>query len=375
MIKKDASWLSVSRLSVIATILAVFFSIGGFFILLLERNKLLYSNTIENIIIWTSPLFIILAISFLLVLFKGIKELPIAHMVAFIGYPRSGKTTLITSLFSEIFAQRILRGVDIIPRGEETIKRVNEDIARLEMGRELNATTDQDLFNYRVEMLTGRSFLSRRYKIEIGDFPGEDSENLSNKEPDWLHSTKYFQWALNADAFIFVIDLEYLSDLESNRAMEYKSIITSSFRAAWQKLKEHHYDGARRLRDNAVVIAFTKADLLFGSGNAGLADNMMALATALSSYQRSRNTGLADNMEEGSANKPKNYNKPAIVDSREKAMVEKEKEIQAYFHDIIEYLDSETKRFEVVFTSVFAKEKADGARFGMDRLARCVLPR
>ena len=281
------------------------------------------------------------------------KKLPIAHMVSFIGYPRSGKTTLITSLFSEIFAQRILRGIDIVPRGEETIKRVNEDIARLEMGRELDATTDQDLFNYRVEMLTGRSFLSRRYKIEIGDFPGEDSENLSEKEPDWLHSTKYFQWALNADAFIFVIDLEYLSDLESNRAMEYKSIITSSFRAAWQKLKEHHYDGARRLRDNAVVVAFTKADLLFGPGN----------------------VGLADNMEEGPANKPKNYNKPAIVDSREKAMIEKEKEIQAYFHDIIEYLDSETNRFEVMFTSVFAKEKADGTRFGMDRLARCVLPR
>nr|VFK56054.1 MAG: 50S ribosome-binding GTPase [Candidatus Kentron sp. TUN]VFK56320.1 MAG: 50S ribosome-binding GTPase [Candidatus Kentron sp. TUN]VFK62236.1 MAG: 50S ribosome-binding GTPase [Candidatus Kentron sp. TUN] len=273
-------------------------------------------------------------------------------MVSFIGYPRSGKTTLIISLFAEIFAQRILRGVNIIPRGEETIKRVNEDIARLESSRELGPTTDQDLFSYRVEMLTGRNIFSRRYKIELGDFPGEASENLASEEPEWLHPTKYFQWALNADAFIFVIDLEYLSDFESDNAVKYKLAITSSFRAAWQKIKDHHYDGVRRLQDNPIVVVFTKADLLSYSEDSYSEKNM-----------------------NNSPHLPRNYNKPIIIDSKEQKIMEKENQIKKYFRDVIEYFKSETNKFNIVFSSVFAKEKNDGIRFGMEALARSVLPK
>nr|VFJ89244.1 MAG: 50S ribosome-binding GTPase [Candidatus Kentron sp. H]VFJ91091.1 MAG: 50S ribosome-binding GTPase [Candidatus Kentron sp. H]VFJ97400.1 MAG: 50S ribosome-binding GTPase [Candidatus Kentron sp. H] len=218
--KLDPNWIAATA-SVVGIVVAVLMSLG----------TLGYHNPIY----WMGALITLLfALTLGFALHMGAKKLPISHMVSFIGYPRSGKTTLITSLFAEIFAQRILRGVNIIPRGEETIRRVNEDIARLETGQELGATTDQDIFNYRVEMLTGRTFLSRRYKIEIGDFPGEDSENLSNKDVAWLHETKYFQWALNADVFIFVIDLEYLSDLGSVDAMEYKSTLEKAFRAAWQ---------------------------------------------------------------------------------------------------------------------------------------------
>nr|VFK08832.1 MAG: 50S ribosome-binding GTPase [Candidatus Kentron sp. LPFa]VFK25246.1 MAG: 50S ribosome-binding GTPase [Candidatus Kentron sp. LPFa] len=284
-----------------------------------------------------------------LTVWGGTKKLPISHMVSFIGYPRSGKTTLITSLFSEIFAQRILRGVNITPRGEETIKRINEDIARLETGRDLAPTTDQDLFNYRMEMLTGRIFLSRRYKVEIGDFPGEDSQNLSDKDPDWLHSTRYFQWALNADVFLFIIDLAYLSDPESDEAKKYRSTITSSFRAAWQKIKDHHYDGARKLRNNPIVIVFTKLDLLFDLQNPD-----------------------TQNKAKNLTNSPKDYNKPVPMDAKE--IMGKEDQIKEYFQDIIGYLKSETNRFDMVFSSTFAREKNHDARFGMERLARSVLP-
>nr|VFK39443.1 MAG: 50S ribosome-binding GTPase [Candidatus Kentron sp. TC] len=285
---------------------------------------------------------------------EGKRAFPISHMVSFIGYPRSGKTTLITALFSEVFAQRILRGVNIIPRGAETIERVNEDIARLETGRELAPTTAQDLFSYRVEMLTGKTSLSRRYKIEIGDFPGEDSENLANKDAAWLHKTKYFQWALNADVFIFVIDLENLTDLGDDRAREYKSLLERSFRAAWQRIKEHHYDGARKLRNNPVILAFTKADLLLDSEN---------------SYR--------ENSAASAGNAPGNYHRPVVLDSKERnrELSEKQESIEAYFRDIIQYLGSETSRFHVIFTSAFAKEKPDSVRFGIEELARSVLPK
>lgn len=82
-----------------------------------------------------------------------------------------------------------------------------------------------------------------------------------------------------------------------------------------------------------------------------------------------------ENPADSPANESKNYNRPITIDPKGKAMVEKEDRIKAYFQDIIEYLGSETNRFHVIFTSVFAKGKADGARFGMDELARSVLPK
>lgn len=43
-------------------------------------------------------------------------RLPVAHNVAIVGYPKSGKTTLIVSLFGEAFARRILPSISVSPK-------------------------------------------------------------------------------------------------------------------------------------------------------------------------------------------------------------------------------------------------------------------
>jgi type IV secretory pathway ATPase VirB11/archaellum biosynthesis ATPase len=84
------------------------------------------------------------------------RALPKAYDVAIIGFPKSGKTTLITALFGEIFASRITT-VEATLRGQSTIERVNHDLAKLEMGEAVGPTTDQDLFAYRTT-ITGTLF-------------------------------------------------------------------------------------------------------------------------------------------------------------------------------------------------------------------------
>lgn len=268
------------------------------------------------------------------------RKLPIAHNVAVIGFPRSGKTTLITALFAEIFSRRI-DSISITPRGEETIKRVNDDIARLESGSELGPTTDQDLFAYRAEMVTGKSFFSRRYKIEIGDFPGEDSEELSNEDEKWLHELPYFKWVLNADAFIFVIDTEKI--MTEKNPLAYNSNITSSFRAAWQKLKDHHYDGMRELKNKSIVLVFAKCDLL--SPNP-----LNEPDSNLNSFFERNYTLQEEKLESGT------------------------RMITHEYADLIEYLKSETTKFKVVFSSSFAKNSSDGIRIGAKALLTGILP-
>ncbi|MCB2263955.1 MAG: GTPase domain-containing protein [Candidatus Thiosymbion ectosymbiont of Robbea hypermnestra] len=261
------------------------------------------------------------------------RKLPIAHYVAVIGYPRSGKTTLITALFAEIFSRKI-KHLAITPRGEETINRVNEDIARLERGEELGATTDQDLFAYRADMTTRRGPFTRYYKIEIGDFPGEDSRKLaedggepSNKTIQWLHNLPYFKWVLSADAFIFVVDSEKVIAKEGSEV--YRSQLTSSFRAAWQRLKDHHYDGEKRLRNKPIVLVFSKSDLLYG----------------------------------------------LLEISDKDVFAEVENGLLDEYSDLIAYLKSETEKFSLVFSSSFRKDSETGIRMGARKLLEGVLPR
>ncbi len=229
---------------------------------------------------------------------------------------------LITALFAEIFSRKI-KNLAITPRGEETINRINGDIARLERGDELGATTDQDLFAYRADMIIGSSLFSTRYKIEIGDFPGEDSKELSSKDIQWLHDLPYFKWVLSADAFIFVVDSEKIIDEEVSKIV-YRSQLTSSFRATWQRFKDHHYDGAKELHDKPIVLVFSKCDLLydFSESNGSEKDGFAAVKNRLLNE----------------------------------------------YSDLIAYLKSETEKFNVVFSSSFKKDSITGVRMGVPEL-------
>lgn len=262
------------------------------------------------------------------------RKLPIAHSIAVIGLPRSGKTTLITSIFSEIFSRKI-NGISLSPRGDETINKVNEDIARLESGKELKATTDQDLFAYRAEMLTGSSVFSRRYKIEIGDFPGENSEELVGSNIEWLQNLPYFKWVMEADAFMFIIDAS-LATSQSER-LEYKARITASYRAAWQKLKDHHYDGIKSLKNKPIVIIFSKADLLIN--------------------------------EEHASSK-----KPITTEINEFSLSSQQRQLEIDYKDLISFFRNESKRCSVSLSSSFAKSKTDSVRIGVKNILKGVLP-
>lgn len=284
---------------------------------------------------WVSAGFGALIAAFLMSIFSSVirKRLPIAHSIAVIGFPQSGKTTLITSIFSEIFARRI-PNVSLSPRGEETINKINEDIACLDRGEKIGSTTDQDLFAYRAEMVTGTSVFSRRYKIEIGDFPGEDSEKFSNYDIKWLQNLPYFKWVMEADAFMFIIDVSKATDKNSN--LDYQSQVISAYRASWQRLKDHHYDGVRTLQRKPVVLVFTKCDV--------------ALSRELNCDSRN------------------------VIEIDSLSSIKEFDSLTADYADLINFFRHETSKFEVVFSSSFAKNKSDKVRFGVKGILKGILP-
>lgn len=275
----------------------------------------------------------------------------IAHNIAIIGFPQSGKTTLITSLFAEIFAKRVL-GLHLDPSGGSTIDRVNQDLARLETGVALGPTGDQERFSYRCNMEVYSFLFPRTYKVEFGDFPGGDSRDYAERDWLWLHDTPFFKWVEAADALVFVVDLgAYLRAARGDTSPRaFVAHMSAAIRGAWQHYVDSIEGGAAAASRRAVVLAFTKADLCDLLGQAE--DDRVLTAIA--------KLGFGDTV-------------PPVRRIDTAILRQLEEVVQGEFADLITYLRSQTRHFSVIFTSCFGT--LEGRRLGLAELLKAVLPR
>lgn len=269
-------------------------------------------------------------------------SLPEAYSVAIIGFPQSGKTTLITSLFDEVWKGRVPRLL-FRPLGESTIERLNTDLAMLKKGKALGPTTDQDKFGYTARVRIPRAFGDRWLKVEFGDFPGEDSRVFAEEFGNLLHKTPFFNWAVTADAFVFVIDI---AALRQDGEREYVPEVSKAIRMAWQNIVQHHEERADGVSQKAVVLAFTKADLFQASRSKEAADVI-------------ESSGFGDRV-------------PPLYELQRKPLDDGIEYLMDHFDDLIKYMDSDCRKFNVVFTSSFGLQ--EGARLGAAKLLRAVLP-
>ncbi len=298
-----------------------------------------------------------LVTSLVAVLSQGIarSRFPISYRVAVIGRPQAGKTTLITAMFGHMFRSK-MQGFD--PRGKSTIERVNGDLANLELGIAPAPTTDQERFGYRVDYRPStnvpfRRLYSRTYKVEVGDFPGEYSSGLVEGPRDWLHNTEYFKWAVDADAFLFVVDAAQAFGLDSE---EYCATIGRLVRASWQLLQEHHLEGRGNLENKRVVLAFTKCDAVHEY-----------LAIGHPDWISHREKTLGGELP------PRER-----VDISE--VEEVERHVMHRFQEVVAFLAPRSRKLDTVCTSVVLRVGPEGpmaeyqARMGVESVLRGVLP-
>lgn len=274
-----------------------------------------------------------------------------SHIVAVVGFPKSGKTTLIVSLFGETFAGKtgLIR---MMPKGTQTIERINASLEMLKKGKALGPTKDQDRFAFRALLTVGGVF-RRTYKVEFGDFPGDDSEAYAERYGPWLHNTEFFKWVAESDAIVFVIDLgRYLAGNQERIA--YIARMSSAIRAAWQYFLDVNDQRTRQARRHPVVLAFNKADL-FG-----------VIESRDSNSRESDNFGrMIASLAFGDETPPINVINPQMLEAAQKR-------VTADFGDLINFLRTEAPKFRVVFTSSFGLE--NGRLLGITELLRATLP-
>lgn len=284
-----------------------------------------------------------------------VSEDKISYNIAIVGFPRSGKTTLITTLFAAVMYRKIkLNRYNPVLKGNATIERINENITKLEKGVPIGSTTDQTRFSYRINLNTKSKLSSRNYNVEFGDFPGEDTEDFINKETGtWKHESEFFGWIREADAFIFVIDLgTYVLN-----PIDYKAQISGAIRAAWQNILDFNEKQQNSLRRKPLILVFNKCDILqyYDSSSSRAGSRKIFL-----------DIGFGEN---GS------LPKLSDIDPKDNSshFFKEKKLVQKAFTNLIRFLEHESANFNVVFISSFME--LNEVKYGFQELATSVLPR
>jgi len=188
---------------------------------------------------------------------RTLQENPTPLQVALVGGPRSGKTVFLSVLFNELQVAKTDR-ISFQPYGRETIEMVGENINCLNAGQWLVPTTKDSVFFFRANAIVGRSLLSKKFTVEIGDYAGERIDEFDSSSEEWLHRTEYFKYAVGCDIIFLAIDAEKLAFAPPSVTARMENQLVAAFQVL---LDEKGVVPNERMRA-PVALLILKSDLL-----------------------------------------------------------------------------------------------------------------
>ncbi|QMW06359.1 hypothetical protein [Spirosoma foliorum] len=243
---------------IVTLIIAIFliFEVGKIFNLSeFERLGSIYK--FANLVDIVLPLFLVL---YSINLIRTINRNPKSFSIALLGFPNTGKTVYLTVLF-DLLQRKKTRSLIFSPYGAETIEQVAKDYNTLVSNNWLPRTSVNKVFFYRAYATLKRSpsfLLSKRFKIEVGDFAGEKFDELNPTSSSWLHRSEYFDYVITSDAIFLTLDVMYILDEKEEKILEYQN----SFIVALNIYAEKKGLFENKKIDIPVSILFLKSDIL-----------------------------------------------------------------------------------------------------------------
>lgn len=342
-----SSFRRISQISLIALAISAM-AIDSFVLISSGASNVLLDAVVAIAISLTA----VLVVFFVQVSFLERKS----FFVAIVGFPKSGKTTLIISLFGEAYARRL--PIRVVPRGSQTITIINKSLELLKKGKALGPTMDQDMYGFRADATIGKPPFATTYRIEFGDFPGAYSKEYRKEDMHLLHNTEFFKWIVDSDAIMFVIDLgKYLTKNKRNFIAE----VTSAFRTEWQQYLDANSFRLREIGRHPLIIVFTKTDLLYRFSSQINLQNDKELSDIENQ----------ESFEDMVAHYGFGEDTPPLITLDEKKTEFDSHLIEEEFGEIIQFFKAEASRVTVVFTSSFGL--LNGERLGFRKLFASIL--
>jgi GTPase SAR1 family protein len=277
---------------------------------------------------------------------------PSDYYIAVLGYPRSGKSIFITSLFDHLIHEKI-SGYQPLKLEKETAKRLKSNIKRLNSLTPFEPINEESIFPYILDFSKERLALKKYYKMQVGDFSGDNKAQFSEGYRQWFHKSPSFLWVMQANVFIFVVDLaEVLAQYEDDF---YCKKISDGIYEAWKSIEKSHLGGKKNLKDKPIVLLFTKADLL------------PTFHELLGPKPQSQMRIKMLQMGFGKKSLPKTTNIKKGLDPDLYALVEEK------FGDIIYYLKGKSNRYNSIFFSHFLT--LNYLPIGIEKVVDSILPK
>jgi len=323
------------------------------------------------------------------------QPIPVSHKIAVIGLPGAGKTTLITALF-----ELIQRGVHIPQarlHGMNTIKNVNQNVARLNSGQRIGPTIENEIFVYRFSYKKTRQLRPVSYDVEIADFPGEYSERIASplstvEAPNAIKSKRkarpqedaelsleytlfnqeFFSWIASSREYLFLVDMAKTYSSANVRGAIAE--ITARIRTSWQVIEDSASERAiGSTSRRSVFVIFTKVDCIvpvFADGatlkslvdaNPARGDSDIGKSSAATVKELISVAGDAENLAQ-----------PASVPAE--VLVLAQRENDELFSDLLQFFSSRVRNVNVIYSSMGIKEADDNNRLGVKKVLEAVLP-
>lgn len=268
-----------------------------------------------------------------------LKGLKISLRIAVLGAPRTGKTTLITTVFDAIMSGRIAKHASV--SGTETVQKLTADLMKIQKGHNLGPTEDKDVFAYRYTVDASTFLYKKKYDVEIADFPGEYTEDftsdlISQNENSGLFKKEFFSWVLRADKYIFVIDsIAFRKAVIKREQSDFIREVEISFKNAVLLLKQELLD--EKVYNRPLLVVFTKCDnFLINQGD----------------FEKVYLEGERD-LEYNFSDFQENRIKEESLESAQQSMLV----MRQNFSDLINFLGNNFARVEVVCHSSYSKMK------------------
>jgi hypothetical protein len=277
---------------------------------------------------------------------------PSNHYIAVLGYPESGKSVFITSFIKHLISEKI-PGYKAKKIEKETAKRLKDDIKSLNSGSPLDPARTEPIFPYIVDISKGKLALKKYIKVQIGDFSDDNRAQFNDGYRQWFHKAPSFVWAMQADAFVFVVDLaEVLAQYDDDF---YCKKVSDGIYEAWKSIEKSHLGGAKKLKNNAIVLLFSKADLLktFHELLGPKPQGQMRIKMLQSGFSK-KSLPLTINIKKD-------------LDADLYALIEEK------FADIIHYLKRRSNRFNIIYFSHFLT--INNLPIGFEKVADSILPK
>lgn len=216
------------------------------------------SNPYNNFI----TLFFIFAIAYLLSIRQFLNRNPTPLLISLIGFPNSGKTVYLTSLFNELMTKND-SAIKFLPYGTETIEKVETDINILMNNNWLEKTKPFELFHYYAKASVEEGFFKQKFKIDITDFPGEYFHEFEqNIKQNSLHKSKYFNLAIQSEVILFSIDTAVIKDAKRNGNISIIRDMESKFIIALQVLLDNKGVEIGKKLKAPIAMVFMKCDII-----------------------------------------------------------------------------------------------------------------